>query len=73
MMISKKFGIHTKQIEGIDIAAAAYIPEVSKKYEEQCVSVKKNLLDNATARFLIEACVKLLMNNSPLNSMESLH
>ena len=73
MMISKEFEIHTAQIEGIDIAAAADIPEVSETYVEQCVSVKKNLLDDATARFLIEACDKLLMNNSPLDSMESLH
>ena len=73
MMISEEFGKHTKQSEGIDIAAAAYIPEVSNTYVEQCVSVKKNLLDDATARLLIEACDKLLMNNSPLNSMDSLH
>jgi hypothetical protein len=73
MMVSKEFGVHTKQIEGIDIAATANIPEVSKTYVEQCVSVKKNLLDDATIRFLIEACDKLLMNNSPLNSMDFLH
>jgi hypothetical protein len=71
-MISKEFGIHTKQIEGVDPAASAEVPEVSKTYVEQCLSVKKNLLDDTTARELIEACDKLLMNHSPLNSMESM-
>ena len=35
--------------------------------------MKNNLLDDTAARFLFDACDKLLMNNSPLNSMEPLH